>query len=72
MDQPVHPAVQLVKEQEAARILAVTVSSLRRWRREQRGPAFIKVERSVRYDLRALERYVKLSSSPQYEPTPLR
>ena len=68
MEQHAHPPVQLVNEKEAARMLAVAVSSLRRWRREQRGPAFIKVEHSVRYDLRALERYVKLSSSPQYEP----
>jgi hypothetical protein len=51
-------ALQLVTERDAARMLAVSVAALRRWRRENRGPAFVRCERCIRYDLRALERFL--------------
>ena len=67
------PAAPLVvSEKEASRILAISVSALRKWRREQRGPAFIRYGRAIRYDLRALDRFVKLCSSPQFEPNSMR
>jgi hypothetical protein len=55
--------VQLVTESEAAKILAVSVAALRRWRREHRGPAYTRCERCVRYDLRAIERFLTDNSS---------
>jgi len=54
---------QLVTEAQAARMLAVSVAALRRWRREDRGPAFTRCERCIRYDLRAIERFLQENSS---------
>jgi excisionase family DNA binding protein len=39
----------LLTETEVAAILSVTVSALRRWRFESRGPKFTKVGKLVRY-----------------------
>jgi hypothetical protein len=55
--------LQLVTESKAAQILAVSVAALRRWRRERRGPAFTRVERCIRYDLRAIEQFLQQNSS---------
>jgi hypothetical protein len=54
---------QLLTEIQASRILAVSVGALRRWRREGRGPAFTRLERCVRYDVRALENFLADHSS---------
>jgi hypothetical protein len=39
----------LITEGEAAGILRVSLTSLRRWRREGRGPVYRKLGRTVRY-----------------------
>jgi hypothetical protein len=49
---------QLLTEKQAACILAVSVAALRRWRRERRGPQFLRVEGCIRYSLVALERFL--------------
>jgi hypothetical protein len=49
----------LVNEDEAARILALRVTTLRRWRWAGKGPAFRKIGASaVRYSLADLEKFV--------------
>jgi len=55
--------IQLVNEREAARMLAVSVAALRRWRRENRGPAFTRCEACIRYDVRQLEKFLQQNSS---------
>lgn len=40
---------QLVKPERAAEILGTTPGVLRNWRHEGKGPAYVKVGRSVRY-----------------------
>ncbi len=40
----------LLNETEAARILAMRVTTLRRWRWAGKGPQFVKVGAAVRYD----------------------
>ena len=50
--------MQLLTESEASKILCCSVAALRRWRREHRGPWFVKLGRLVRYDDRALEAFV--------------
>jgi hypothetical protein len=57
------PLPQLLSEKQASRVLAVSVAALRRWRREGRGPRFAKLERCIRYDVRALERFLAEHSS---------
>jgi len=54
---------QLLTEQQTARILSVSVAALRRWRREGRGPQFTRCEGCIRYDMRALERFLAANSS---------
>jgi excisionase family DNA binding protein len=43
------PNEYLVTEDEAASLLRVSITSIRRWRREGRGPVYRKLGRSVRY-----------------------
>jgi predicted site-specific integrase-resolvase len=59
--------LQLLNERQAARLLACSVAALRRWRREGRGPEFTRLERCVRYDTRAIERFVAENSSTKKE-----
>jgi hypothetical protein len=54
---------QMVTEQEAARILAVSPAALRRWRRERRGPQFSRLEGCIRYDSQSLQSWVSQNSS---------
>jgi Helix-turn-helix domain len=54
---------QMIDEKQAARVLAVSVAALRRWRHEGRGPQFARLERCVRYDVRELMRFLERNSS---------
>ncbi len=49
---------RLLHEAEAAKILSVKVSTLRRWRWAGQGPRFIKVGFAVRYDPQQLKDYL--------------
>jgi hypothetical protein len=46
--------VLAVNERIAGRMLGVSTAALRRWRRENRGPQFVRLGRCVRYVLRDL------------------
>jgi len=63
MEQTTLVLPQMLGERQAASMLAVSVAALRRWRREGRGPQFTRIERCVRYDVRAIERFVAENSS---------
>ena len=54
---------QMLSEKQAAKMLSVSVAALRRWRRERRGPDFTHLERCVRYEMCAIERFVRENSS---------
>lgn len=45
-------------EKQAARLLAVAVQTLRNWRHQRRGPAYIKMGRAVRYQIKDLEDFM--------------
>jgi predicted site-specific integrase-resolvase len=49
---------RLLKEKEAANILNVEVTTLRRWRWAGKGPAFRKLEGAVRYGPTDLDAYI--------------
>ena len=50
MDQQQNEAdSDLIDEAEAAKILNVSVFTLRNWRSKKRGPAWVKYPRAVRY-----------------------
>ncbi len=50
--------MQLLTEHEAANTLQCTRAALRRWRRERRGPRFVKLGRLIRYRQSDLEAFV--------------
>lgn len=49
----------LVNEHEAARLLGLSVKTLRRWRWAGRGPRFLKLGAAVRYDPADLAAYIE-------------
>ena len=49
----------LLNETEAARILAMRVTTLRRWRWAGRGPRFVKIGAAVRYDRADLSAFIE-------------
>jgi hypothetical protein len=49
---------RLADEKETAKRLDVSAAALRRWRHEGRGPQFVRLGRCIRYDLRAIEKYL--------------
>jgi len=63
MDLAIPVAPQMLNERQAAHILAVSIAALRRWRREGRGPRFTRLERCIRYDMRAIESFLSDHSS---------
>jgi hypothetical protein len=48
----------VVRERDAAAMLGVSTAALRRWRRERRGPAFIRIEGCIGYRLADLEDFL--------------
>lgn len=56
--------MQLITEEEAARRLCCTVAALRRWRREGRGPRFVRLGRLIRYSDEDLCKFVNESTEP--------
>ena len=57
---------RLVDERQAARLLAVSVGLLRKWRRQSCGPAFTRCGRCVRYNVDAIQNFLaENTSTPQ-------
>jgi hypothetical protein len=46
--------VNAVDERKAASVLGVAVQTLRNWRHQRRGPMYVKMGRSVRYQVNDL------------------
>lgn len=51
--------LQLLTEREVARLLKVSISALRKWRRESTGPKFCKIQRCVRYNAEQLRGWLE-------------
>ena len=49
----------IVGEKKAAVTMNLAVQTLRNMRHQRRGPAYLKIGRSVRYDLRDIETYLQ-------------
>ena len=53
---------RMLTEVEVSKILKVSVWALRRWRRERRGPAFVKFSRrALRYPARGVSAFIEAS-----------
>ena len=49
----------IVGEKKAAVIMGLAVQTLRNWRHYGQGPAYLKLGKSVRYDLQDIEVYLQ-------------
>ncbi len=49
---------RFLNEKEAAKYLFISLSTLRRWRRNQVGPAFFRLGDVLRYEERDLEEFI--------------
>lgn len=63
METPNMGLPRMLNETAVAKALSVSVSALRRWRREGRGPVFTHLEKCVRYDVREIDRFLAEHSS---------
>ena len=52
-------APKVFNEKQVAEQYSIAVQTLRNWRSIGRGPAYIKLERIVRYPINTLEEYFK-------------
>jgi len=50
--------IRLISEKEVARILCVSVKTVRRWRASNDGPSYLKIGRLVKYRLEALHSFL--------------
>ena len=50
---------RIVGEKKAAVAMGLAVQTLRNMRHQRRGPAYLKIGRSVRYDLQDIEAYLQ-------------
>ena len=55
----------LLTEGEVAEVLKCTKSALRRWRREERGPRYVRVGRLIRYRQPDLELFIENNAVSQ-------
>ncbi len=53
------PFDMVMDEKQVAKLLSVSPKTLRNWRYLGRGPAFIKLGRTVRYKISDLDKYIK-------------
>jgi len=57
-DNSLRLSVGLLSQEDVAEMLGVSKSTLRIWRRNGRGPAFLKLEKAVFYRLTDVERWL--------------
>ena len=50
---------RIVGEREAAIFMGLAVQTLRNFRHQRRGPAYLKIGRAVRYDLGDIKAYLQ-------------
>jgi predicted DNA-binding transcriptional regulator AlpA len=63
----VHNAIEnLLNEHDVARIIGLSVASVRRWRVLRQGPKYIKIGQAVRYRRRDVAAWIENSSA--HEP----
>ena len=51
--------IRLMKTEDAAEYLGLSIRTLENWRYQGRGPQVVKMGRTVRYDLRDLDRWIE-------------
>lgn len=59
---------ELLTEREVAKKLRLSVAALHKWRREGRGPAWVKLERAVRYPATDLQAFINWNKKAAVQP----
>ena len=57
--------MELLNEKQAAERLNCSVSALRRWRLEMKGPEYVKLGRLVRYRQAGIEKFIEENAQRQ-------
>jgi hypothetical protein len=52
-------SIQVVADVKAAKVLDISVQTLRNWRHMRKGPTYLKIGRSVRYRLDDLNTFME-------------
>jgi excisionase family DNA binding protein len=61
---------QALTDREAAKLLGLSVATLRAWRLRRRGPRYVRFGRAVRYLAADIERFIEASGiDPRPVPT---
>ena len=61
---------QAMTDREAAKVLGLSVATLRAWRLRRRGPRFLRFGRAVRYLIADLDRFIESNTiDPRPGPT---
>ena len=63
MEHTITALFQMLDKVQVARVLAVSIAALRRWRREGRGPEFTRLGRCIRYNVKSIECWLAENSS---------
>jgi hypothetical protein len=69
-DMRLAPPESLLTEQELANYLKVSVETVRDWRKPGRegGPVYKKIQRSVRYDMRDVQKFLERATIDPENP----
>ena len=61
---------QALTDREAAKLMGLSVATLRAWRLRRRGPRYLRFGRAVRYLVADIDRFIEASGiDPQPVPT---
>jgi hypothetical protein len=52
-------SIQMMNDRQAAKLLNIGLQTLRNWRSQHRGPDYIKIGRSIRYNATDLRKFIK-------------
>jgi DNA-binding transcriptional MerR regulator len=50
---------QAINETEASALLGVAIQTLRNWRHQRKGPAYLKLGRSIRYQIEDIKSFME-------------
>jgi excisionase family DNA binding protein len=65
MDNQTGNKTELLRPEEVARYLELSIDTLAKWRYRGKGPAYMKMDHAIRYSREALEQYLAKRTVPE-------
>ncbi len=65
MDTPIRKDTELLRPEEVARYLELSIDTLAKWRYRGKGPAYMKMDHAIRNSREALEQYLAKRTVPE-------